>query len=252
MTFDWWTFALQALNFAVLVWLLRRFLLKPLAAMVARRKEEIGRGLTEAEAAKQAAEQARRSFEERLSQTQAEREKLLADERARTAEERRKILEQAQAEAERLKSETLKRLAEESEAAIERAFDRSVQIAVELAGRLLGDASAASLEQPFLDRVVAHLDGLSNANPAVLRSRLFDRNAATVQVTTAHSLDSADEAQWRAALTQRVGSAEISFSSDASLIAGVCIRFPLATLNFNWRDSLAAARKQMIRDEPGR
>ena len=31
MNFSWWTFALQAVNFLILVWLLRRFLFKPVS-----------------------------------------------------------------------------------------------------------------------------------------------------------------------------------------------------------------------------
>ena len=55
MSFSWWTFGLQAVNFLVLVWLLRRFLFKPVTAMVARRKEEIARGMAEVAAEKQTA-----------------------------------------------------------------------------------------------------------------------------------------------------------------------------------------------------
>jgi len=53
MNFSWWTFALQAANFLILVWLLRRFLFKPVGAIVARRKEEIARAMAEASAEKQ-------------------------------------------------------------------------------------------------------------------------------------------------------------------------------------------------------
>src|SRR5271169_6452619 len=47
MNFSWWTFALQAVNFLILIWLLRRFLFKPVSAIVARRQQEIARGMTE-------------------------------------------------------------------------------------------------------------------------------------------------------------------------------------------------------------
>ena len=35
MRFDWWTLALQTVNFAVLVWLLHRFLYRPVLRMIA-------------------------------------------------------------------------------------------------------------------------------------------------------------------------------------------------------------------------
>jgi F0F1-type ATP synthase delta subunit len=59
---------------------------------------------------------------------------------------------------------------------------------------------------------------------------------------------SADEqARWIAALTARLGNSRgIVFDADARLIAGAEIRFPHATLRFNWRDSIATARQEMM------
>ena len=41
MHLDWWTIALQTINFAILVWLLHRFLYKPVLRMIDARKAEI-------------------------------------------------------------------------------------------------------------------------------------------------------------------------------------------------------------------
>ena len=54
MQIDWWTLGLQAVNVLILIWCLTHFLFRPVAAMVARRQAEIGRLMTEAEAAKAA------------------------------------------------------------------------------------------------------------------------------------------------------------------------------------------------------
>jgi F-type H+-transporting ATPase subunit b len=67
MNFSWWTFALQAANFLILVWLLQRFLFKPVKAIVARRKEEISHALTEESAEKESAERLKREMEAKRS-----------------------------------------------------------------------------------------------------------------------------------------------------------------------------------------
>ena len=252
MRFDWWTFALQALNFIILVWLLRRFLLKPVTAIVARRKEEIGRAMSEAGAAKLNAEQARLRFEERISEAASERDKLIAEERARMAEERRKLLEEGRAEAEKIRSETRKVLDHEREEAVERAFERSVEIAIELARGLLKEVAIPSAEQAFLGKLVDHLDHPGGANSTAAPPQLLDRDGATVEVTTASELDAAGRAVWSAALRQRIGPAQFVFDTDPALIAGAQVRFPLATLSFNWRDSVARAREQMLSHEQDR
>src|SRR5579864_4830178 len=40
MHFDWWTIGLQTINFGILVWLLHRFLYKPVLTMIDARKAE--------------------------------------------------------------------------------------------------------------------------------------------------------------------------------------------------------------------
>ena len=49
MSFDWWTFGLQVINFLVLVWLLQRFLYKPVRRIIEQRRELAGKALSEAE-----------------------------------------------------------------------------------------------------------------------------------------------------------------------------------------------------------
>ena len=39
MKIDWWTLGLQAVNVLILVWLLSRFLFKPVAAIIAERQQ---------------------------------------------------------------------------------------------------------------------------------------------------------------------------------------------------------------------
>ena len=56
MHLDAWTFALQTVNAAVLVWLLARFLFRPVMDIVAARRTEAAKLLAEADAARDEAE----------------------------------------------------------------------------------------------------------------------------------------------------------------------------------------------------
>ena len=49
MHLDWWTIGLQTVNFAVLVWLLHRFLYKPVLGVIDARKAELQRQYDDAE-----------------------------------------------------------------------------------------------------------------------------------------------------------------------------------------------------------
>jgi F-type H+-transporting ATPase subunit b len=60
MTIDWWTLGLQTVNVLVLVWILARFLFKPVAKIIAERQEAAQDALDEAEAARAEAQAAER------------------------------------------------------------------------------------------------------------------------------------------------------------------------------------------------
>ncbi len=250
MNFSWWTFALQAANFLILVWLLQRFLFKPVKAIVARRKEEISRALAEASAEKDGAERLKQELEANRSGINAERQKIIDEGRAQLSAERQKMIEEARAEAEKIRDQALKRLDEERAAASDEVFERTVALATNLAERFLRELAVPSMEQPFLGRVIDYLDRL----PAEERSKLLAHlDAGALSVTTAHPLGVQEQSQWHEQLAKRLGADfSIKFSADPALIAGVEIAFPDAILRFNWRDSLALALKELHTDEQPR
>jgi F-type H+-transporting ATPase subunit b len=249
MKFDWWTFALQAANFLILVWLLQRFLFKPVKAIVARRKEEISHALTEASAEKESAERLKQEMEAKRSQIGTERQKMIDEARAQLSAEREKMVEEARSEAEKIRDQAVKRLDEERAAASNELFERTVALATNLAGRLLGELDIPSI-QPFLGRVIDYLDRL----PAEERAKLISESSASaLLVKTAHPLDVQEQSQWYEQLAKRLGADfSIKFSADPTLIAGVEVTFPHAILRFNWRDCLAAALKELRTNEQPR
>lgn len=83
MELDWVTFALEVVNFLVLIWILQRFLYKPVLAAIARRKAAIAKTLSEASARQANAQALEEQYRNRL--TDWEREKATLQ--ARLAEE---------------------------------------------------------------------------------------------------------------------------------------------------------------------
>jgi len=247
MNFSWWTFGLQAANFLILVWLLRRFLFKPVNAIVARRKEELARGVAEASAETQTALKLQRDLQAQRAGIEAERQKALEEQRVQLAAERKKMIDEARAEAEKIRTQAAMQLGEERAAAAQELFSRTIELAVDLAQRLLRELPLPSIEHAFLTRVLDYLDRLSAQERAALISHL---GSNSLVVTTAHLLDAREEAEWREQLGKRIGAAAgIKFSTDPALIAGAEITFPNAILRFNWRDALAAAAKEINRNE---
>ncbi len=247
MNFSWWTFALQAVNFLILIWLLRRFLFKPVTAIVARRKEEIARGMAEVSAEKQKAVTIQHDLQAQRAGIEAERQKAIDEQRAQQDAERKKMIDEARAEAEKIRSQAATQLGEERAAATHELFSQTIELAMNLAERLLRELTFPSIDHAFLTRVLEHLDRLSAPERAALVSHLDE---TPLVVTTAHPLEAREESEWREQLAKRIGGAtRVKFNTDPTLIAGAEITFPNAILRFNWRDALTVAARAINRDE---
>jgi F-type H+-transporting ATPase subunit b len=249
MSFSWSTFALQAINFLVLVWILKRFLFKPVRTIVAQRQAEIASTQQQAQAAVEKAEQARQEFEQHRAQLDDQRQHVLDEARAGLKDERARMIEAARADIEKLKAASLKQLEEERESAARDLLDKTVQVAVGLAENLLREFAGPGIDEIILEQVLRHLDHLTAAERTALRSQL-GRDGGQLLVTTAWALDAEGQSRWRAALTQRLGgSPQIAFGIDKDLIAGTELKFPHAVLHFNWRRSLAQAQRELKQNE---
>lgn len=246
MPFDWWTLVLQTINVLVLVWILARFFFRPIAAIVAKRREETGR-LVDAAAAKL---------------DEAEREKTAASaERHQIAAERQALLDQARQEAETEKervlaqsAEALARQREEAEAAIARQRDETeaeliVQagsLSVDIAWRLLRRLPPETVFAAFLEGLEAALqnlpedgaDGIAGAD-----------GAHPVEVVTAAPL-SEGQADHVRRLLERAANAPVSlaFRIDPDLIAGFEVHARNTIIRNNWQADLAKIREELVHD----
>ena len=78
MQIDATTFVLQLVNFVVLVWILHRFLYRPVLAAIDKRRAAIDKSMDDAKAVRAEAERLRTQFEGRLAEWERERLKARA------------------------------------------------------------------------------------------------------------------------------------------------------------------------------
>ena len=147
MQIDWLTVAAQIVNFLVLVWLLQRFLYRPITRAMARREQRIAQRLHEADQKREEAEGEARAYRKRQKEFDERRERMLAEAR-NDAEVERKALQQAtREEIGKRKREWLKQV-EDQRAEFLRDFrQRSTEHFYALARRALGELADAQLEE---------------------------------------------------------------------------------------------------------
>jgi ATP synthase F0 subunit b len=248
MRIDWWTLALQAANFLVLVWLLQHFLYRPVQGIIAERQQQADSVLAEASAAKTAAEQLRADLQEQRAAIESERHQVMEEAHARAKEEAASLLGRARTDAEKLLAEEHQRITQERTEAVDALRQQATELGVAIGRRLLAEAGDARLDRAFLDRALARLEALTEPERAALIDRLAHGDAV-VQVVTAAPLDPADGDAFTERLRGLVGAGiDVHFADDPTLLAGAELHFPHTVLHHSWRDSLREIEEDVKRD----
>jgi F-type H+-transporting ATPase subunit b len=194
MLIDWFTVGAQALNFIILVWLLKRFLYKPILNAVDAREKRIAAELADADAKKAEAQKDRDEFQHKNEEFDQQRAALLVKATDEAKAERQRLLDDARKAADVLSAkqhETLRSEAHNLNQAIRR---RTQQEVFAIARKALTDLATTSLEERMGEVFTRRLrtmdgkvkEGLSEAlktEPALVRSAfdLPSEQRATIQ-----------------------------------------------------------------------
>ena len=239
MEFDWSTFALEALNFLVLVWLLKRFFYRPVLAVIEARRAETAKTIADAEAVRLEAEQLKTEYTVHLAELDKVRAaaKTRLDEDVAAERARRLTALAAEIDAERKRREALEaRAKSEVEHALER---QAMAIAARFATRLLERLAGPELEAKLADLALRELDAQGPDKLEALRAALREPGV-TIKVVSAYPLDEARRAAFTQALGTLAGRALApKFTEDTVLKAGVCIMAGSWVLMANIRDELS-------------
>jgi F-type H+-transporting ATPase subunit b len=235
---NWSTFVLEIVNFLVLVWILKRFLYRPVLDVIARRRAGIEQTLVEAKTLKAEAGEMGLRYEGRLAEWEREREdarKQLAQE-LDTERGRRLLALETELAQERERDQSAR---ERREAEAMREMEgRALAQGATFAGRLLRQAAGPDLEARLVDMAVADLRRLPEADLARLRERWGEHSDAAT-VASAHPLSEAR----RQALTEAVAAAtgravRLSFFEQPELVAGLRITLGAWVLEANLQAEL--------------
>ncbi|WHZ36599.1 F0F1 ATP synthase subunit delta [Sagittula sp. MA-2] len=244
MDFDWWTFGLQTVNALVLVWLLARFLFRPVSRIIAERQAAAHAVLDEAEATRAAAETALAEAEARKDAVARDRADLIAAAEAEAATRKRQMLDDARAEAERTQAEARADLARLHKAEAHRWRAEAAALAVDMTERLLD-------RLPDDARAAAFADGLAEAVrtlPDAAQARIG--TDGPVVLRAARDLAAGEQAEVAERLAAVLGHpVDVRVETDESLIAGLELHTPHAIVRNTLRADLDGMAERIAADD---
>jgi F-type H+-transporting ATPase subunit b len=251
MHFDWSTFALQTVNFAILVWLLHRFLYRPVLRLLDARRSEIDKQYAEAQMAEANAKAELATIEAERGSIAAERAAVLEQASAQAAEASRSRRVQAERDAAELLDAARKTLAAERVVALAEARQAALDLGAHIAGRLLDQVPMKAHSEVWLARIEEHLAALPRTEREALAEQLVDGAQLTVITASALSAEAAET--WCTRLHRTLGDRiPINFGTDPHLVAGAELHFPSAVLRFSWQSALSQMRAEIAGDDDAR
>jgi len=183
MLIDWFTVGAQALNFLILVWLMKHFLYQPILHAIDEREKKIAAELADAAAKKAEAQKDRDEFQHKNEEFDQQRTALLDKATDEAKGEGQRLLSEARKAADALsakRQETLQNDAHNLNQAISR---RTQQEVFSIARKALADLATVSLEErvgEVFTRRLREMDGKaketlgaalkSAQEPAIVRS----------------------------------------------------------------------------------
>ncbi len=221
MLIDWFTVGAQALNFVILVWLMRRFLYKPILHAIDAREKRIAAELADADAKRAEAKSERAEFQHKNEELDQQRATLLSKATDEARAEHQRLLDEAREAAEALRAkwqEALRNEAHDLSLALGR---RTRDEVFAIARKALTDLASTSLEERMSEaftRRLREMDGQAKARlgaalstapePALVRStfELPTQQRTAIQ----HALKEAFSAEVR-----------VRFETASDLIGGI-------------------------------
>jgi F-type H+-transporting ATPase subunit b len=191
---DWFTVGAQAINFLILVWLLRRYLYRPVLAAIYAREKKVAGMIADATAQEARARVAGEALRQRNEAFDRDRDGLMRSARDQGAAEHERLFESARQDSQLLRAKLTQTLAAERAALGHQLATRTQEEVFAVAHKALSDLAGASLEDRMIEVFIARMRELSEpivvgaapARAAAVRERLGAD--ATVRFETAPEL----------------------------------------------------------------
>lgn len=240
MELNWTTFALEIINFLVLVWILKHFLFKPVQDVIARRKADVEKTLNDAKTLQNNAEQLKAQYENRLADWEKERQKAqvelnkeIEQERLHRIDDLHNSLESERKKNAILQQRYLQKVQREMEI-------MALEQAASFSSKILSAASCPELESRLIDLALDELSLLSPERVSQFSSTM-GKSLDQIVVTSAFSMNAdkrlALEKSLRTILQLNL---PVQYEQDESLLAGLQINIGAWVLRINLKDELKA------------
>ena len=247
MQIDWLTVIAQIVNFLVLVWLLQRFLYRPITRAMARREERIESLMAEARATREAAEAEARDVRGEQKALDMRRDEMLSEARDEAAALRAKLEKDIHEEIEAKRGTWHAHLQDEREEFTAQLRHRAGHQVIDIVGRVLRDYAGSDIAGQVAGTFGEQLATLDEDARDKLR-RAAERAEVPARVESSIALPPGARSRITRAIHDCVASdIKVEYHEDADLLLGV--RLTIGEQTVEWSAARFLHRLESTLDE---
>ena len=184
MLIDWFTVSAQVVNFLILVWLLKRFLYRPILDAIDAREQRIATKIADAEAKDREAQKQQQAYRLKNEAFEQQRNTQINQMQAAVNAERERLLDAARKDSEVLRKRLVQAQRDEQLTLNEELRCRTQKEVFAIARKALCDLAGTALEQRMTEIFIARLRELDAGEITRLKSTFND----SLRIQTAFKL----------------------------------------------------------------
>lgn len=221
MKINWFTVIAQVINFLILVWLLKKFLYKPILDAVNEREKKITDQLKDAEDKKATAQKEQDDFEKKNKDFDGQKKELLDKAVADANTEKQTLIDEAKAEVNTLRSNMEKEAKEKLQNDNLEIAEKTKKQVFAITRKALTEIASISLEEYSANTFLKHLQELKNDDKKQFIDT-FKANANAILVRSAFKLSAKQQKKINDAVNDVLDAkATFQFKTSSEIISGI-------------------------------
>lgn len=250
MQIDWFTFAAQIINFLILIWLLKKFLYKPVLNVMKKREDEVTARLKEAEKKRNEADAMTEEYRSKMEHLENRREAWLEEAKQESESHKKDLIQSARDEVKKMELKWRESVESDKSLFLDELEKQTFHLTVKTVGRIVTELADVSLEQQALNRFLNTLEKMDIDE----REKITDLIDGTdIQLLTTYELNDEDKKRVINTVSELFpGKREYHFAIDKKLGFGLEIRASGWKMGWDmksWLDDLLAEMNQFLDSE---
>lgn len=250
---DWFTLIAQIINFIILVFLLWRFLYKPITKTMGERRKRIERQWKEAQQQQEEAQAEAESYRQKQQDLEKRREELLNEAKEKAKAEQEKLINQARQEVDKKQAEWQESIQRQQESFLENLRQRVQEVTHKTTRRALQDLADAELEQRAISVFMERLKHLDQEERETFKQSV-QKSGENVVINSAFEMSEETQTKLQDTLRQEdiVNGKDVKFSTSSDLICGVEMRSKNHQIAWTLADYLESLEEQFANEFPNK